>query len=204
MARVSRALPHARRLETLRRKPLRAADWAQEPDKGSKFDAKAKARAFFFPFSPPTASKPRPLFFFLRLLASGHFFSEKSSAKKKIKSEKTEEKNRCAPLSVSCLFRSVCFASLPSASEGGLRAALLFADRKREKEKRSSKRESKEKRERERERLNSKPTPQPRLLSSRSLSFSLPSSRALSLSPRGASSGQAYSRCREGLGVHAR
>lgn len=203
MARVSRAFPHARRLETLRRKPLRAADWAQEPEKGSKFDAKAKARAFFFPFFPPSASKPRPLFFFLRLLASGHFFSEKSTAKKKIKSEKTEEKNRCAPLSVSCLFRSVCFASL-SASEGGLRAALLFADRKREKEKRSSKRESKEKRERERERLNSKPTPPPRLLSSRSLSFSLPSSRALSLSPRGASSGQAYSRCREGLGVHAR
>jgi hypothetical protein len=85
----------------------------------------------------------------LRLLASGHFFSEKSTAKKKIKSEKTEEKNRCAPLSVSCLFRSVCFASLPSASEGGLRAALLFAERKREKEKRASKRESKEKRERE-------------------------------------------------------
>jgi len=149
MARVSRAFPHARRLETLRRKPLRAADWAQEPEKGSKFDAKAKARAFFFPFFPPSASKPRPLFFFLRLLASGHFFSEKSTAKKKIKSEKTEEKNRCAPLSVSSLFRSVCFASLPSASEGGLRAALLFAERKREKEKRASKRESKEKRERE-------------------------------------------------------
>lgn len=203
MARVSRAFPHARRLETLRRKPLRAADWAQEPEKGSKFDAKAKARAFFFPFFPPSASKPRPLFFFLRLLASGHFFPEKSTAKKKSRARKQKKKTG-APLFLS-LVSSVRFAlrlfRAPPRAVCALRCCLPSEKERKRKE---QAKERARKRERERERLNSKPTPPPRLLSSRSLSFSLPSSRALSLSPRGASSGQAYSRCREGLGVHAR
>ena len=94
MARVCRGFSHARRQEKLFRKPLRARDAAQEPEKGSKFDAKCRSKGFFlvFFYFPRRQREFRAsAFFFSRVLVfdgrspSSFFPFESSTAKKQVR-----------------------------------------------------------------------------------------------------------------------
>jgi len=183
MARVSRAFPHARRLETLRSLCGRQTG-RKSPRKGPSSTPKRKQGLFSFLFSPPRRANLGLCFFSCVFWPRVIFSPRRAQQKKKLRARKQKKKTG-APLFLS-LVSSVLFAlrlfRAPPRAVCALRCCLPSEKERKRKE---QAKERARKRERERaieQRTNAAATA---ALFSLSLFLSAFFSRALSLPARG-------------------